>query len=146
MSATPYPIYLLTIYSLFQAGSLLSRVGWVVLFRFKASLSSTGTWLPTGTELGNYLSTRANFRNLKAQQQYLIATFVKKMLPVGDLIIHKKLNTVKKYLFEDYLLQDHVILVHLIASFSIVKQHVKEPVLAINAKIVKKYSCDMGKN
>ena len=63
-----------------------------------------------------------------------------------DLITHKKLNTVKKYLFENYLLQDHVILVHLIASFSIVKQHVKEPVLAMNAKIVKKYSCDMGKN
>ena len=52
----------------------------------------------------------------------------------------------KKYLFEDYFLQDHVILVDIIASFSIVKQHVKEPVLAMNAKIVKKYSCDMGKN
>ena len=59
ITSRPYPIYLPTIYSLFQAGSLLSRVGWgwvggwVVLFRFKASLSSTGTWLPTGTELGN---------------------------------------------------------------------------------------------
>ena len=56
MSARLYPMYLLTIYCLFQAGSLLSWVGgWVgvVLFRFKASLSSTGTWLPTGTELGN---------------------------------------------------------------------------------------------
>ena len=40
---------------------------------------------------------------------------------------------------------DNVIL-DIIASFSIVKQHVKEPVLAMNAKIVKKYSCDMGKN
>ena len=33
----------------------------------------------------NYLSTRRNFRNLKAQKQYLIATFVKKMLPVGEI-------------------------------------------------------------
>ena len=65
MSARPYAIYLLTIYSLFQAGSLLSRLGrgcgwgWVgkvVCFRFKASLSSTGNWLPTGTELGNTLT------------------------------------------------------------------------------------------
>ena len=59
---------------------------------------------------------------------------------------YKKLNTVKNDLFEDYLLQDHAILVDMIASFSIVKQHVKEPELAMNAKIVKKYSCDMGKN
>ena len=55
-----------------------------------------------------------------------------------DLITHKKLNT-------DFLTQDHVILVDIIASFSIVKQHVKEPVL-MNAKIVKINSCDMGKN
>ena len=31
----------------------------------------------------NYLSTRRNVRNFKAQQQYLIATFVMKMLHVG---------------------------------------------------------------
>ena len=61
------------------------------------------------------------------------------------MITHKKLNTVKKYLFEDYLLQDHVILVHLIASFSIVKQHVKEPVVAMNAKIVKNIHVTWGK-
>ena len=54
-----------------------------------------------------------------------------------DLITHKKLNTVKKYLFVDYLLQDHFILLDIIASFSVVKQHVKESVLAMNANFVK---------
>ena len=40
----------------FQSTSLLSRgwVGWwVVIIKLKANLSSTGTGLPTGTELGN---------------------------------------------------------------------------------------------
>ena len=32
----------------------------------------------------NYLSTRRNFRNFKAQQKYLIATFVKKMLHIKN--------------------------------------------------------------
>ena len=42
--------------------------GWVVIIKVKANLSSTGTGLPTGTELGKNYSGKEGQRNLAEKE------------------------------------------------------------------------------